>query len=1173
VANGVELATAYVSLVAETSKLRKQIDRELADIDARPAGKKIAADISRGLSSGNSEIARAGTNAAQAYERNLQSSIRGERVGTAIGTVIGKGIGAGIKVGIAGAAAAATGAVALLSTTLTKGFQRLQTIDQAKFKLQALGNSAADVQTIMDSATKSVKGTAFSLADAATASASAVAAGIKPGEKLTKYLSDVADSAAVAGTSFEEMGSIFNKIQTNNKAYTDDLQQLADRGLPIFTWLREEYGVSAEALQKMVEDGKVSASDFQNAIEQHIGGAAQKMGQSFGGAVDNMEAAMARLGANFLTAIFGGDSVNALAGPTEAVNKITEKFNQLDQWVAAHQGDIKNFFHEMADGAKWVVDKVKEITDLLIRYPELAKTAVIGFAAWKTIEGVSALLDSLKNISTMLGVTLPASASTGAAGISAALAKVAVPLWLAYLVGQGNPAIRPGMQLPNGSTTPNVQNGDRIVVGADGSVTTVPQSIPGGGGPNAQRQRRGADAVGPFDAGIPVTPDNVLNPPAFGSSAAPGGAAAAAPAGLTGNKGVAYQAMLQAGFPASEWGALQNLLNGESGFRHTAQNPSSTAYGMFQFLDSTWATVGGSKTSDPALQSQYGLQYIKQRYGTPSAAWAFWQSQSPHWYSAGGPAMGAGGPTADKIPAMLSNGEHVWTAAEVNAVGGQDKVYQLRQMALAGMIPGFNTGGAVDNGQNSDLMWMMYGRWGQKRDAPEPLQDMLVSGGRDRLTRNLDGGINAGIGYSRAIEPGNFNPNMKIDTSTSSFFDPSPGNNYAPDYWSLTQDDVKSITPLRPNESYDNPVKRARWDMKKNDAMWRFITGQPALPGYSDGGQVTLEDLLKQGVDPNTTQHGTGQGAPPGPTPDQLQQLGQALGAPQQDQGTQTDAPGRTQGYIPAAAGNTSTAGTSFLSGIYGMGAEVINGIIDQAANAASQAAGAAATVFAPGSGGAASGLTSAAISMGTQAAKRGVEYGAQMLGIGTDALIEQLTPFGAPRLLTTDVTGFMPQQAIMGAATTSIEKAFQQGNQPPGDGPQQHQGTGAPPGPVQPPPPGPFPAPTPPLPGPPAQPENPAPQPAATQPPDQPQWDPLQFLNGGVFDSGGWLKPGGVAVNLGNKPEPVLSPQQWESMASQPAAQSGNVTYQVYAQNLDEAMRSLRNKERLDMMQHAGRP
>jgi len=1150
VANGVELATAYVSLVAETSKLRKQIDRELADIDARPAGKKIAADISRGLSSGNSEIARAGTNAAQAYERNLQSSIRGERVGTAIGTVIGKGIGAGIKVGIAGAAAAATGAVALLSTTLTKGFQRLQTIDQAKFKLQALGNSADRVQQIMDSATKSVKGTAFSLADAATASASAVAAGIEPGEKLTKYLTEVADSAAVAGTSFEEMGSIFNKIQTNNKAYTDDLQQLADRGLPIFKWLRDEYGVSAEALQKMVEDGKVSAADFQKAVEQNIGGAAQKMGQSFSGSVDNMEAAMARLGANFLTAIFGGNSVNALAGPTEAVNKITEKFNQLDQWVQAHQGDIKNFFQSMADSAKWVVDKLASITEFLTQHPDLVKNVVVAFAAWKTISGVSSLITSLQTVSTLLGVTIPASAASGATAAGAA--------WAPFIAAMRNlPLFGVGLQSDVKNST-DVGLPD-VTMNPDGTANLGPFAKGSLGGPKgAQRDRRGASPLDPTGGLLGDTTTG-------GADTAPGGAVA--PAGLTGNKGVAYQAMLQAGFPASEWGALQNLLNGESGFRHTAQNPSSTAYGMFQFLDSTWATVGGSKTSDPALQSQYGLQYIKQRYGTPSAAWAFWQSQSPHWYSAGGPAMGAGGPTADKIPAMLSNGEHVWTAAEVNAVGGQDKVYQLRQMALAGMIPGFNTGGPVNDWQS-----MVMGM-GQRDRNVDPLQEMLISGGRERLTRNLEGGLNAGIGFNRDIPKGNFNPNMKIDTSTSRYTDPSPGNNYAPDYWSLTQDDVKSITPLRPNESYDNPVKRARWDMKKTDAMWRFISGQPALPGYSDGGQVTLEDLLKQGVDPNTTQHGTGQGAPPGPTPDQLQQLGQALGAPQQDQGTQTDAPGRTQGYIPAAAGNTSTAGTSFLSGIYGMGAEVINGIIDQAANAASQAAGAAATVFAPGSGGAASGLTSAAISMGTQAAKRGVEYGAQMLGIGTDALIEQLTPFGAPRLLTTDVTGFMPQQAIMGAATTSIEKAFQQGNQPPGDGPQQHQGTGAPPGPAQPPPPGPFPSPTPPLPGPPAQPENPAPQPAAAQPPDQPQWDPLQFLNGGVFDSGGWLKPGGVAVNLGNKPEPVLSPQQWESMASQPAAQSGNVTYQVYAQNLDEAMRSLRNKERLDMMQHAGRP
>ena len=47
---------------------------------------------------------------------------------------------------------------------------------------------------------------------------------------------------------------------------------------------------------------------------------------------------------------------------------------------------------------------------------------------------------------------------------------------------------------------------------------------------------------------------------------------------------------------------------GESGFNNVAQNPSSSAYGMFQFLDSTWGGVGGHKTSDPWLQTKYGLE-------------------------------------------------------------------------------------------------------------------------------------------------------------------------------------------------------------------------------------------------------------------------------------------------------------------------------------------------------------------------------------------------------------------------------------------------------------------------------------------------------------------------------------------------------------------------------------
>lgn len=77
------------------------------------------------------------------------------------------------------------------------------------------------------------------------------------------------------------------------------------------------------------------------------------------------------------------------------------------------------------------------------------------------------------------------------------------------------------------------------------------------------------------------------------------------------------------GWVGAEWDALFEIVRRESSWRPTAQNPGSTAYGLFQFLDETWATVGATKTSDPHAQIVAGLQYVSQRYVTPRNALAF----------------------------------------------------------------------------------------------------------------------------------------------------------------------------------------------------------------------------------------------------------------------------------------------------------------------------------------------------------------------------------------------------------------------------------------------------------------------------------------------------------------------------------------------------------------------
>ena len=53
-------------------------------------------------------------------------------------------------------------------------------------------------------------------------------------------------------------------------------------------------------------------------------------------------------------------------------------------------------------------------------------------------------------------------------------------------------------------------------------------------------------------------------------------------------------------------------------------------------------------------------------------------------FAEGGPVKGPGGPKSDRIPALLSNGEHVLTAREVSAMGGHRGVAQMRESALRG---------------------------------------------------------------------------------------------------------------------------------------------------------------------------------------------------------------------------------------------------------------------------------------------------------------------------------------------------------------------------------------------------------------------------------------------------------------------------------------------------------
>lgn len=100
--------------------------------------------------------------------------------------------------------------------------------------------------------------------------------------------------------------------------------------------------------------------------------------------------------------------------------------------------------------------------------------------------------------------------------------------------------------------------------------------------------------------------------------------------------------MVTAIWGSGQFGAFDALEMSEAGWDPTALNPESGAAGLAQALPASKYPPGAwpySGLDSAKLQLQWMMGYIKERYGSPSSAWAFHQANN--WYQEGG-ILGAG---------------------------------------------------------------------------------------------------------------------------------------------------------------------------------------------------------------------------------------------------------------------------------------------------------------------------------------------------------------------------------------------------------------------------------------------------------------------------------------------------------------------------------------------------
>ena len=110
-------------------------------------------------------------------------------------------------------------------------------------------------------------------------------------DTLTK-IGDMGSAFGVQEDSLVELTRQFSQVQQAGYAYTEDLNILADRGIPIYQAIADQVGVTVAEVKKMASEGKLTADIYNSAIDSMAAttaGAMEAQSKTFKGMMSTLK--------------------------------------------------------------------------------------------------------------------------------------------------------------------------------------------------------------------------------------------------------------------------------------------------------------------------------------------------------------------------------------------------------------------------------------------------------------------------------------------------------------------------------------------------------------------------------------------------------------------------------------------------------------------------------------------------------------------------------------------------------------------------------------------------------------------------------------------------------------------------------------------------------------------
>jgi len=230
----------------------------------------------------------------------------------------------------------------------------------------------------------------------------------------TRMLGDVSAGLKVP---LGDMVYLYGTLRAQGRAYTKDLNQFMNRGIPVIEELAKKFGVTTEEIYSMTDAGEIGFKDIQGVFENMTGKGGkffkmmEEQSQTFGGVMSNIQdgltrAVLAFFGWNEATARFDAgsifDKIKNLSvllkgfveniGPSladvgkkvvDTFNQIMKAFEPLSEWISQNQGLVITFLQGLAIGLGALLI-IGTITILLNPLTLVVAAITLLYTAWQT---------------------------------------------------------------------------------------------------------------------------------------------------------------------------------------------------------------------------------------------------------------------------------------------------------------------------------------------------------------------------------------------------------------------------------------------------------------------------------------------------------------------------------------------------------------------------------------------------------------------------------------------------------------------------------------------------------------------------------------------------------------------------------------------------------------------